>query len=81
MAAALSERRREVVARQVAEQKLCGAFQREIKDHRTEAGNDTDRDAQQEPLAQPALRIAEPKRPPAAAGGAAAGWGSSAGPS
>ena len=56
VAATLSERRREVVARQVAEQKLCGVFQRDIKHDRTEAGNDTDRDAQQEPLAQVARR-------------------------
>jgi hypothetical protein len=41
-----------VVARQVAEQKLAGVSQEEIEDDRSEAGDHADRDAQQQPLLQ-----------------------------
>jgi hypothetical protein len=50
MAAALPDGPRDVVTRQVAEQKLAGVFQCDVEDDRSDAGNEADRDAQQQPL-------------------------------
>ena len=67
-AATLSDGGWDVIARKVPEQKFFRVLQREIEDNRSETGNDADRDAQQEPLAQVA-RLSDRCAEAAACGG------------
>ena len=73
VAAALAQRRRQVVARQIAEQKLAGVFQREVENDGAQAGDDADRDPSSNHLADIPRPDAAPNRPPAAIGGAIVG--------
>jgi hypothetical protein len=56
----------DVVAGQIAQQKFAGVPQRQVKDDRAQAGDNTDHDAQDEPLAQ-IPRIPDECAQPAAA--------------